>query len=288
LVREENQDRVLNQPTPLGVLLVVADGIGGYEGGARASGIVVESVREYFANLPPDTSPEAAVQESIARANTNIFRAARAPGSPHPRMGSTVVLALVQRGSQEAEPDAARVWIGHVGDSRAYLVRDGRLTRLTRDHSAVQELLDQDLITPEEAANHPDSSVLTRSLGHDEEVEVDIRMAPMTVGDGLLLCSDGLWGYVEEENIASVAGDLRIELEPAVRLLLEFALAVGGYDNVGIELARIVTEQDSGKNASARGSMTFLAVALVALGGLGVLAWYAATHNWLQIILHPH
>jgi len=132
------------------------------------------------------------------------------------------------------------VWIGHIGDSRAYLVRAGRLHRLTTDHSAVQAMLSRNLITPEEAKNHPDSSVLTRSLGHQSEVEIDIEQHPLAIGDTLLLCSDGLWGFVSELDIEKVAEAPGLTLESSAHGLLELALAAGGNDNIGIEMARLV------------------------------------------------
>jgi protein phosphatase len=154
-------------------------------------------------------------------------------------MGSTVVVALIQQ-----EANGTYAWIGHIGDSRAYLVRAGRLHRLTIDHSAVQAMLSRNLITPEEAQNHPDSSVLTRSLGHKPEVEIDIEQHPLAVGDTLLLCSDGLWGFVREQEILRVADNPGLTVEAAAHDLLELALAVGGHDNIGIEMARLIQPPD--------------------------------------------
>ena len=119
-----------------------------------------------------------------------------------------MVLALLQQqkvaGTQlQGQAQCRRAWIGHIGDSRAYHVHDGRLSRVTNDHSAVQALLNRNLITPEAARHHPDASVLTRSLGHQPEVDIDMTMVQLATGDTLLLCSDGLWGYVEEQQIAT-------------------------------------------------------------------------------------
>jgi PPM family protein phosphatase len=257
-VREENQDSVLHFQTPLGDLLVVADGIGGLEGGATASRIVTETFREHLCNMPPGYSAGTAIREASARTNARILAAAAHPDSPHKRMGSTVVLALIQRPvDQPAQEDAAgtrdgtrvcsrvctrvctRVWIGHIGDSRAYLLRGGRIRRITKDHSAVQALLDQNLITPEEAGNHPDASVLTRSLGSLPHVDIDIDLVPLAPGDSLLLCSDGLWGFVPEQELQAVMADAHLPIEATARTLLEMALAAGGHDNIGIELMRV-------------------------------------------------
>src|ERR1035441_5918510 len=196
ILREENQDSVLHVHIALGDLMIVADGIGGYAGGATASRMVVENFYAHLAALPPDYPVDNAIRGAAARANAQIVAAAFVPGTPNHHMGSTVVVAVVQ---QLAAGTCA--WVGHIGDSRAYLMRAGRLHRLTTDHSAVQALLSRNLITPEEAQNHPDASVLTRSLGHQPEVEIDIEQHPLALGDTLLLCSDGLWGFVSELDI---------------------------------------------------------------------------------------
>jgi protein phosphatase len=235
ILREENQDTVLHVRIALGDLLMVADGIGGYAGGATASRMAVENFYAHLASLPKDYPVDNAIRGAAARANAQIVAAASAPGSPYQHMGSTVVVAVVQ---QRAEGICA--WIGHIGDSRAYLIRAGRLYRFTIDHSAVQALLSRNLITPEEAENHPDSSVLTRSLGHQPEVEIDIEQHPLAIGDTLLLCSDGLWGFVSELDIQRAVNVPGQTLETAAHGLLELALAAGGKDNVGIEMARVL------------------------------------------------
>lgn len=282
-VRDENQDSILRAKIPLGELLIVADGIGGYKGGAVASRMVVENFRAHLQALPPDYPPVRAIAEAAARTNANIIAAARAPGSRYNRMGSTVVMALVQRGAA-----GFHAWIGHIGDSRAYLVRDGRLIRLTNDHSAVQALLNRNLITPEEAVNHPDSSVLTRSLGHQPEVQIDVDKHDFAVGDTLLLCSDGLWGYVSEQEIQRVAANSEITVETAARALLGLALAQGGHDNIAIEMARLLPAPPApppGRRTRI-GFMEILALCLLAFAGLGAFAYFAARGHWLQDLVH--
>ncbi|MGA3159804.1 MAG: protein phosphatase 2C domain-containing protein [Terracidiphilus sp.] len=235
ILREENQDAVLHVSIPLGDLLLVADGIGGYTGGATASRMVVENFYSHLAGLPHDYPVDNAIRGAAARANAQIVAAASIPGTLNHHMGSTVVVAVVQQ-----RADGTCAWIGHIGDSRAYLVRAGRLHRITTDHSAVQVLLSRNLITPEEAKNHPDASVLTRSLGHQLEVEIDIEQHPLAVGDTLLLCSDGLWGFVPELDIERTVSTPGMTLETVAHSLLELALAAGGNDNISIEIARMV------------------------------------------------
>jgi serine/threonine protein phosphatase PrpC len=237
-VREENQDSILQRSTPLGDLMVVADGIGGYAGGGVASFMAVETISASMSGMPAFFPAEIAIEEAVCHANAAIAASASEPGSPNNRMGSTVVVALLRTESDRAQAPVSAL-IGHVGDSRAYLLHHGRLTQITRDHSAVQELIDTERITPEEASDHPDASMLTRCLGHAPNVQVDLREVPLEVGDSLLLCSDGLWGYVSEQEIELVVADQALDAEAASRALLDLALAAGGHDNVGIQLARV-------------------------------------------------
>jgi protein phosphatase len=232
--REENQDSVCHLRLALGELLLVADGIGGYRGGATASRMVIAGFTESMAARPADASPEEAIRDAAAHANRNIYEAANAADSPYRRMGSTVVLALLVQ-----KETGTSAWIGHIGDSRAYLIRDGRMSRVTRDHSAVQALLDSHMITPDQAATHPDASVLTRSLGHQPRVEVEISVVPLTPGDSLLLCSDGLWGYVPELQIESTVVNSSGSPQEIAHGLFELAMAAGGHDNIGIEMVRL-------------------------------------------------
>ena len=284
-LREENQDTVWHARIALGELLIVADGIGGYLGGATASQMAVNGFHKYLANLAQDYPPDRAIREASAFTNANILAEAHSLNSDFRRMGSTVVLALLQQ-----DTSGTRVWIGHIGDSRAYLVRDGQLSRLTNDHSAVQALLNRNLITPLEALHHPDGSVLTRSLGHKPEVEIDINMFPLVDGDSLILCSDGLWGYVPEKNIQMVAANPELTLEIAARTLLNLALAAGGPDNIGIEIVRLssppIAVAQAVKEPHRHGLMEILALCLLAIAGLGTLAYFVTQHHWLHTLQH--
>jgi protein phosphatase len=279
ILREENQDSVFHVRIAMGDLMMVADGIGGYAGGAIASRMVVENFYAYLAALPKDYPVDNAIRGAAARANEKIITAAGVPGSPNHHMGSTVVVAMVQ---QRASGTCA--WIGHIGDSRAYLVRAGRLHRLTTDHSAVQVMLSHNLITPEEAKNHPDASVLTRSLGHQSEVEIDIEQHPLAVGDTLLLCSDGLWGFVSELDIEKVVDAPGRTLESSAHGLLGLALTAGGNDNISIEMARVVGLPKTASPPLPPGPepishhtvvWVVLTVFILAFAGLCVLAYFA-------------
>jgi PPM family protein phosphatase len=295
-VREENQDSVRRATVPLGELFIVADGIGGYQGGATASRMVVEEFHAQLAALPADYPADDALREACVHANAVIYAEALSGDPSLQRMGSTVVVALIQRGL-DVEPVA---WIGHVGDSRTYLIRNGKMNKVTSDHSAVQALLSRNLITEEEARNHPDASVLTRSLGHHPEVEIELDRVPLLAGDALLLCSDGLWGYVAEGDIAAVVTDGELGTQTIADTLLHQALATGGQDNIGIEFIRIaagaavpattlattlpddhhpVAQSLPVKTASV-GVQRMVAIALLLLASCGFLAYAAYNHSW--------
>jgi protein phosphatase len=237
-LRAENLDSVFHASIALGELLIVADGSGGYTGREDASRLAVEHFYAYMAALPGDYSAEDALREACAHANENILAVSETPEFPNARMGTAVIVALVQE-----EADVTYAWIGHLGDCRAYLFRAGRLHSLTTDHSAVQSMLKLGLIAPEEVHNHPDTSVLTRSLGVRSDVEIEIERHPIGVGDTLLLCSDGLWGCVSEPELEKAVESSAVE--DAARNLLYLALSAGGHDNIGIEMARLIEPRDT-------------------------------------------
>ncbi len=243
-VREENQDTVCHISTRLGDLLVVAEGVGGFAGSGQASRVAVDTISSSVEGMPAFFPPEIAVEEAICHANAAITAAAGEPDCPDRRMGTKVVVALLRTDADRARAPVQAI-IGSVGDGRAYLVHDQGLTRLTRDHHAVQDPLDNKQVTPQEAETHPYESMLTRYLGQELNVQVEMREVPLEVGDTLLLCSDGLWGYVSEQTIERTLTDGARSVEEASRALLNLALDAGGYDNVAIEIARLTQCGDS-------------------------------------------
>lgn len=227
-VRARNEDSVASDPA-LGWALV-ADGMGGHRGGDVASSIVA---REVTAALAAAISPEAApesrqqcVEAAIQRANRAIFDQSNANLKLY-GMGSTAVLAQVW---------GECVTVGHVGDSRAYLFRAGELRQLTVDHSLLQELLDGGMISAAEAKRAPGRGVLTRSLGVDPEVEVDVETHDFRPGDVILLCSDGLTEMVSDEQIRSVIDSADGDLAKVAARLVDAANGNGGRDNVSVVL----------------------------------------------------
>jgi serine/threonine protein phosphatase PrpC len=226
-VREHNEDSLKwfepKRKTPAsdekGWLYVVADGIGGYTAGEVASKIAVDVVVHYFevAQQPVIN----ALQGAIKEANLQIFQSNR-KGSEI-GMGTTIVCAaIVDEG----------LYLAHVGDSRAYLLRDQHLSLLTLDHTLVNDLLKAGAITPEEASTHPQRHVLSRALGKKQEVIPEIH-GPLFLdeNDMILLCTDGISGYIDDAQISYILQTNADDPQAAVNALIQFADTIGGEDN---------------------------------------------------------
>jgi PPM family protein phosphatase len=215
-------------------LFVVADGMGGAQAGEVASEMAVES----FDGGLPDGSPADGLVRVIEDANRRIHERSRAEAE-RAGMGTTVTAAYV--GEQE-------VTIAHVGDSRAYVLRDGELERLTRDHSLVGELVARGKLTEEQAETHPQRSVITRALGPEPDVQVDVQVYQARAGDVFMVCSDGLTSMVPEARVREilVAGDA---LEAAGRELIAAANDAGGRDNITVILFRLEEVDGEGEEA---------------------------------------
>jgi PPM family protein phosphatase len=236
--RENNEDSYLYwEPTGekefqrKGRLAVIADGMGGHEGGQEASRLAVETVREVYDQALGD-DPQAALVESFAAAHARIQDYAER----HPAfqgMGTTCT-ALVLRGRQ--------LYFAHVGDSRLYLVRGARILRLTRDHSYVGRLVESGIVRAEDAEKHPQRHILTAALGAGREVAVDGADQGLALqdGDDLLLCTDGLWSVVtEEELVTAVSSNAPAQCCAA---LVKLARQRGGPDNITLQVLRVGTE----------------------------------------------
>jgi PPM family protein phosphatase len=200
-------------------IFVVADGMGGAQAGEVAS----KAAAEAFDRDLPDAPPERVLRETIEAANREIHALAQADPS-RAGMGTTITAAIVDAESEE-------VCIGHVGDSRAYRLRDGRLERLTRDHSLVEEMRRKGQITDAQAEDHPQRSIITRALGPEPDVEVDVQTVPAAPGDTFLLCSDGLTTMVDEERIRRALA-VADSMKEAVGALVDAANRAGGRDNI--------------------------------------------------------
>jgi PPM family protein phosphatase len=222
--RRRNEDAWVCQPP----LFAVADGMGGARGGEIASRLAAAALRE------DDTSAsgEERVISLIQEANRRVYERS-SEDSDASGMGTTVTVALVEDGS---------VTIGHVGDSRAYLIRGDSLEQLTDDHSLVAELVRSGRLSPEEAESHPQRSVITRALGTDPDVDVDTLLVAAEPGDLFLICSDGLTSMVGDDTILDIVERNRGNLDQAAKELVARANRSGGEDNITVVFFEIAEE----------------------------------------------
>lgn len=222
LVRERNEDGYLVRPP----LFAVADGMGGHRGGEVACRLALETLER-----PAD----APLAERVREANRVVYERSMLDRSVA-GMGTTLTAAVLE---------GDRLRLAHVGDSRAYLLREGRLERLTEDHTIVHQMVRQGRLTEEEAAWHPYRSVLTRALGTEPDVPVDEAVLEVRPGDRVILCTDGLTSMVEEARIGEVLRTTADPQEAADRLVQE-AIAAGGLDNVTVVVLDLEEDPDEG------------------------------------------
>jgi len=211
-----------------GRLLIVADGMGGHEGGQEASHLAVEAIQETYVSASGD-DPQAALAAGFHQAHGRIARYA----SEHPElrgMGTTATAAVILND---------HLYYTHIGDSRLYLLRDGSISRQTHDHSYVSRLVENGTLTTAEAEVHPQRHVLTAALGVGLEVSPDAPAAPVPVkpNDTVLLCTDGLWGMLSETEIHDIA--VAHGAEEACQALVALAKKRGGPDNITVQIVRI-------------------------------------------------
>jgi len=227
--RRRNEDSYVCEPP----LFAVADGMGGAQAGEVASRLAAAVLQE----VNGDQLSRGAIAELIQEANRRVFQRSNEDAAAS-GMGTTLTVALVESSDTVA--------IGHVGDSRAYRVRDGRLEQLTEDHSLVGEMMRSGRLSAEEAEAHPQRSVITRALGTEPDVDVDTFTVETQPGDVFLLCSDGLTTMVPDREILSLVDASGGDLERAARRLVEAANRSGGEDNITVvvfEIAEADAEQ---------------------------------------------
>ena len=235
--RTNNEDNYLINEE-LG-LYVVCDGMGGHAGGEFASAIAVNTIEEVLASMETTPEVEAAredgevevmrerLRHAVRLAGRRIYEKAQA--EPEYRGMGTTALALVVEGHN--------AFVAHVGDSRGYLVREGRIEQLTEDHSLVNDKIRAGLLTPEEAKTSRLKNVITRSLGYQEDVEVDVQVRALRRGDKFLLCSDGLSNLVEARDMGEAVRQMGPQ--EAARHLVQLACRTGGDDNITAVVARV-------------------------------------------------
>jgi len=233
-----------------GRVAVVADGMGGYEGGQEASRLAVDTLLAAYRDFPGN-NPQQALIEALQTAHEQI----RQYSFAHPElrgMGTTCTAAAIvssalsgdgagegARRDAHRRPNGDELYYVHVGDTRLYLVRDGQITRVTRDHSYVERLLEAGMISPEEAEHHPQRNILTAALGTNPDLVIDspAQPEPLRPEDVLLICSDGLWGQVRDSELLRAVQNK--SAEKAGRDLIELARERGGPDNITVEILRL-------------------------------------------------
>jgi len=244
--RLRNEDAYVFEPP----LFAIADGMGGARAGEVAAGIAAAALRDGGRDIADETGLEAAIDD----ANRRVWE--RSIADPETAgMGTTVTVAVV-------DPAAEHVLFGHVGDSRAYRLRGGTLEQITTDHSLVAELVESGVLTPEEAARHPQRSAITRAVGTERAIEADVFSVPALAGDVFLLCSDGLTDMLVESEIASCIVEADGDPEAAAPALVAAANARGGEDNITVVLFELVEGSAEEAAADAPGNATDAAATL--------------------------
>ena len=270
--RTENQDRVTRSSTPFGDMFVVADGVGGYQGGGEAAQATIDgfsSLLNQIGNMP--------LHDALQKAANAISADLRSRSAANPAlrgMGSTVVVCIVK---------GNRATYAHAGDSRVYLLRHGALRQLTRDHSVMERMVSSGILTPDQARDHPDASVLTQALGQDGEIALDINEVTLQPDDALLLCSDGLWAYARHQEMEAIASSPGLSPSAVASALVNLALEGGGGDNVSIQFLRFTARNAPSARRFGRIAMPqkkLLAAAGVALllaaATVGLFLWNRA------------
>lgn len=234
MVRSHNEDAI--HASPEHAFAILADGMGGYNAGEVASAMAVDTVRlRLQADLPKlserrrDTQVLQLLNASVHDANKAILAAAEADPECH-GMGTTIVAAVF---------DEDRLTLAHVGDSRAYRLRGDELVQITKDHSLVQEQIDAGLVDPEAAAYALHRNLVTRAVGVDPEMDVELHMHAVEEGDLYLLCSDGLSDMLDAGSMKSILQEHLTSLEGACETLVAQANAQGGHDNISVILIRV-------------------------------------------------
>ena len=259
-LRDHNEDSLVVTPP----LFAVADGMGGHAAGEVASEIAVRVLSE----LAPEHPDGEALGRAIEEANRAVIQAAH-EGRGRQGMGTTMTAAMLE---------GERLVIAQVGDSRAYLLHQGKLQQLTRDHSLMADMIEAGQLTPEEARTHPQRSVITRALGSDVHLHPDIYEINVETGDRLLVCSDGLSGMVFDDQIESTLRRVQDPQRCASQLVNE-AIAAGGHDNVTVIVADVTGYAEVRRKKLARKTKLSIALVLVLFAAIGAgAAWGTQTY----------
>lgn len=226
-IRNENQDRMSCVRTPAGDVYIVSDGMGGHRGGALAAELTIDALTRTLSHIDSISSVPAEIKHALEEANKTVYERGHSADTEIQGMGATAVVVFVAR---------SQALVAHVGDSRAYIFTQGKLRQLTKDHSRVQRMVDAGMLTAAQAASHPDASILERAIGVSPDVTVDISSwIQLSEGDQILLCSDGLHGYVSDSEIGVIL-ETKATPQELANQLVSLALQKGGEDNITVQL----------------------------------------------------
>ncbi len=277
-VRDENQDSYGIYSGAFGDLLLICDGMGGYKGGALASRMAVEIISEHFKSLGAQYDARYEIKQAAMQAQKEIKKY-QAENPDTNKMGTTLVLLLFHEGS---------FWFAHIGDSRLYLKRDGKTSQLTNDHSMVQEMVDDGLITAEQAKDHPKRNTLSRALGKDKCTPDISGPHQLNAGDVFMLCSDGLYKYFVLEEISEYMDK---EPQDACEIFVALANQRGGRDNITVQVVKVSDEFVSNHSSETKGnnwkSYLVWVVFLLALSFLIKFGFYLSGYEKKEIKAEP-
>lgn len=267
-VREHNEDSL----TVLPPLFAVADGMGGHEAGEVASEITINTLND----LAPTSADAEALERAVVAANLNVIKAP-SQGIGREGMGTTLTAAILEK---------ERLIIAQVGDSRAYLLHNGSLQQITRDHSLMADMIEAGQLTEAEARVHPNRSVITRAIGSDPHMQPDLYELNVETGDRLLLCSDGICGMIEDSEIASIMRGAP-SAQACADQLVEAALNAGGFDNatavvVDVEGFKAVREKKQRRKSKALA--IGVVICLIAALACAFFAGYLYVNNSAYLI----
>jgi len=238
-VRDKNEDNYCVLDDQL-MVYIVADGMGGHNSGEIASAIAIDTIKEhllkYLLDENEDESIKGIIFEAFNRANNEIInKSANQAGCDG--MGTTATLALFREG---------KLYLGHIGDSRGYLIKNGTIQQITQDHSLVAELLRKGSISEREAIKHPQKNIITKALGTDIKVKADVFTVDFDEGDTLILCTDGLSNFVDKYEIEKYALEID-DCQEACEEMVRLANFRGGFDNITIMMIKNISKDGEGR-----------------------------------------
>ena len=261
--RDINEDYFGSFSGSFGSLLLVCDGMGGHKGGEIASRLAVETISNHFEKLNDNYNISEVINKSLEAANTSIILKAK-ENSDLTDMGSTVVLVLIKD---------ELVYYTSLGDSRIYKIRDGAIDQITKDNSLVQQMVDSNIITEDEAKVHPKKNVITKALGTNDELEQEYyEPFKLLENDKLILCSDGLTAHVDEEEIFQLSENN--PPQQAAQKLVELANERGGTDNITVQIVAVGVKMNSVKQSNRNKYLSYLILLISLIAFVFILVKY--------------